>query len=60
MGIDITRVLKVIADKDVREEINRHKTKDISAIKNGVKTGPANEKGEGASKGQIGKFPLSN
>jgi hypothetical protein len=36
------------------------RTKDISTIKNGVKTGPANEKGEGASKSQTGKFPLSN
>jgi hypothetical protein len=36
------------------------RTKDRSTIKNGVKTGPANEKGEGASKGQMGKFPLSN
>jgi hypothetical protein len=51
MGIDITRVLKVIADKDVREEINRHKTKDISTTKDGVKTGPPNGKGEGTSKG---------
>jgi hypothetical protein len=36
------------------------RTKDISTIKDGVKTGPANGKGEGASKGQIGKLPLSN
>jgi hypothetical protein len=36
------------------------RTKDRSTIKNGVKIGPANEKGEGASEGQIGKFPLSN
>jgi hypothetical protein len=54
------RVLKVITDKDVREEINRHNTKDISTIKDGFKTGPANGKGEGTSKGQIGKLPLSN
>jgi hypothetical protein len=59
-GIDITRVLKVIIDKDVGEEVNRHKTKDISTIKDGVKTEPANEKGEGVSKVQIGKLPLSN
>jgi hypothetical protein len=58
--MDFTRVLKVIMDKDVGEEVNRHKTKDISTIKDGVKTGPANGKGEGASKGQLGKFPLSN
>jgi hypothetical protein len=59
-GIDITRVLKVITNKDVGEEVNRHKTKDISTIKDGVKTGLANGKGEGTSKGQIGKLPLSN
>jgi hypothetical protein len=35
-------------------------TKDISTIKDGVKTGPANGKGEGTSKGQIGKSPLLN
>jgi hypothetical protein len=29
----------------------RIRTKDISTIKDGVKTGPANGKGEGASKG---------
>jgi hypothetical protein len=28
-----------------------HKTKDISTIKDGVKIGPANGKGEGTSKG---------
>jgi hypothetical protein len=33
---------------------------DISTIKDGVKTGPASGKGEGASKGQMGKLPLSN
>jgi hypothetical protein len=53
-------VLKVITDKDVGEEVNRHKTKDISIIQDGVKTWHANGKGEGTSKGQIGKFPLSN
>jgi hypothetical protein len=47
-------------DKDVEEEVNRHKAKDMSTIKDGVKTGPVNEKGEGASKGQIDKFSLSN
>jgi hypothetical protein len=36
------------------------RTKDRNTIKDGVRTGPANEKGEGASKGQMGKFPLSN
>ena len=36
------------------------RTKDIRITKYGVKTGPANEKGEGVSKGQIGKLPLSN
>jgi hypothetical protein len=36
------------------------RTKDISTIKDGVKIEPANGKGEGASKGQIGKLPLSN
>jgi hypothetical protein len=38
----------------------RIRTKDISTIKDGVKTGPANGKGEGAFKGQIGKLSLSN
>jgi hypothetical protein len=47
-------------DKDVGEEVNRHKTKDISAIKDGVKTRPVNGKGEDTSKGQIGKLLLSN
>jgi hypothetical protein len=36
------------------------RTKDISTTKDGVKTGPANGKEEGTSKGQIGKLPLSN
>jgi hypothetical protein len=45
------RVLKVIMDKDVGEEVNRHKARDISTTKNGVKAGPANGKGEGTSKG---------
>jgi hypothetical protein len=59
-GIDITRVLKVIIDKDVGEEVDRHQTKDISTIKDGVKMGPANGKGEGTSKGQVGSnhFPM--
>jgi hypothetical protein len=47
-------------DKGVWEEVNRHKTKDISTVKDGVKIGPINGKGEGTSKGQIGKQPLSN
>jgi hypothetical protein len=34
----ITRVLRVIMDKDVEEEVNKHKNKDISTIKDGVKT----------------------
>jgi hypothetical protein len=38
------RVLKVITDKDVGEEVNKHKTKDISTIKDGVKIGPTNGK----------------
>ena len=50
----------MITDKDVGEKVNRHKTKDISTIEDGVKTGPANGKGGGTSKGQIGKLPLSN
>ena len=37
-GIGIMRVLKVITNKDVGEEVNRHKTKNISTIKDGVKT----------------------
>jgi hypothetical protein len=36
------------------------RTKNINTTKDGVKTGPANGKGEGASKGQIDKLPLSN
>jgi hypothetical protein len=36
------------------------RTKDISTTKDGVKTGPANGNGEGTSKGQISKLPLSN
>jgi hypothetical protein len=52
--------LKVITDKDVGEEVNRHKTKDMSTIKDGVKIGPVNGKGQGTSKGQISKLPLSN
>jgi hypothetical protein len=39
---------------------NRHKAKDISTIKDGVKTGPANGREEGTSKGHTGKLPLSN
>jgi hypothetical protein len=50
----------VITNKDVGEKVNRHKTKDISTTKDGVKTGPASGKEEGTSKGQIGKQPLSN
>ena len=38
-------VLKVITDKDVGEEVNRHKTKDMSTLKDGVKIGPVNGKG---------------
>jgi hypothetical protein len=38
------RVLKVIMDKDVEEEVNKHKNKDISTIKDGVKTGLQMEK----------------
>jgi hypothetical protein len=37
-----------------------HKTKDVSTIKDGVKTGPASGKGKGAFKGQISKLPLPN
>jgi hypothetical protein len=36
------------------------RAKDISTIKDGVKTGLANGKGEGTSKVQIGKLPLPN
>jgi hypothetical protein len=36
----------------VGEEVNRHKTKNISTINDGVKMGPANGKGEGTSKGR--------
>jgi hypothetical protein len=54
------RVLKVIMDNDVGEEVNRHKTKDISTIEDGVKTGHASGKEEDMSKGQISKFSLSS
>jgi hypothetical protein len=47
-------------DKKVGGEVNGHKNKGISTIKDGVKIGPANVKGEGTSKGQIGKLSLSN
>jgi hypothetical protein len=50
----------VIIDKDVWEEVNGHKTKDISAIKDGVKTRPTSEKEEDMSKGQISKLSLSS
>jgi hypothetical protein len=50
----------VITDKDVGEKVNRHKTKDISTIEDGVKIGPVNGEGQGTSKGQISKLPLSN
>jgi hypothetical protein len=46
-------------DRDVEKKVNRHKTKDISTIKDGVKIGLANGKGEGTSKGQICKLTLS-
>jgi hypothetical protein len=36
------------------------RTKNINTTKDEVKTRPANGKGEGTSKGQIGKLPLSN
>jgi hypothetical protein len=36
------------------------RTKDISNTEDGVKTGPTSGKGEGMSKGQIGKLPLPN
>jgi hypothetical protein len=36
------------------------RTKNINTTKDGVKTRPANGKGEGTSKVQIGKLPLSN
>jgi hypothetical protein len=34
----------VITDKDVGQEVNRNKTKDMSTIKDGVKIGPINGK----------------
>jgi hypothetical protein len=36
------------------------RTKNINTTKDGVKTRPVNGKGEGTSKVQIGKLPLSN
>jgi hypothetical protein len=36
------------------------RTNDTSTIKDGVKTGPANGKGESTSKGQIGEQSLPN
>jgi hypothetical protein len=38
----------------------RTKNINISTIKDGVKTGPANGTGEGTSKGHMGKLPLSS
>jgi hypothetical protein len=38
----------------------RIRTKDISTTEDGVKIGPTSGKGEGTSKGQIGKLPLPN
>jgi hypothetical protein len=35
------------------------RTKNINTTKNGVKTRPANGKGEGTSMGHVGKLPLS-
>jgi hypothetical protein len=35
------------------------RTTNINTTKDGVKTRPANGKGEGTSKGQIGKLPHS-
>jgi hypothetical protein len=52
--------LKVITNNDVGEEVNRHKTKGMGTIKDGVKIGHANGEGQGTSKGQISKLPLSN
>ena len=53
-------VLKVITDKDIGKKVNQHKNNGYKYHKDGVKTEPVNEKGEGVSKGQIGKLPLSN
>jgi hypothetical protein len=50
----------VIPNKNVREEVNAHNNQGYKYHKYGVKTRLANGKGEGASKGQIGKLPLSN
>ena len=50
-GIYITRVLMVIIDKEVEEEVNKHKNKGISTIKDGVKTGPASGKDKDTPKG---------
>jgi hypothetical protein len=36
------------------------RTKDISTIKDGVKTGPASGEGEGMFRGRISRLPLSN
>jgi hypothetical protein len=36
------------------------RTKNINTTKDGVKTRPANGKGEGTSLGQKGNLPLSN
>jgi hypothetical protein len=36
------------------------RTKDINTTEDGVKTRPVNGNGEGTSKGQIGRLPLSN
>jgi hypothetical protein len=38
----------------------RTKNINMSTIKDGVKTGPVNGKGEGTSKDHMGKLPLSS
>jgi hypothetical protein len=45
------RILKEIKDKDVEEEVNKHKNKDISTIKDGFKTGFASGKDKDTPKG---------
>jgi hypothetical protein len=41
----------VIPDKNVREEVNAHKNQGYKYHKDGVKTGPANEKKRGCVQG---------
>ena len=50
----------MITNKDVGEKVNRHKTKDMSTIKDGVKIRLTPSKDEVPTKGGISKTLPSN